>query len=367
VTAGVYLIVRSHVLFELSPVALDVVAWIGVVTVLLAGTCALAQWDIKRVLAYSTVSQLGYMFLAAGLGAYSAAMFFLVAHAFYKGLLFLGSGSVIHGLHDEQDMRQMGGLARKMPVTTVTMTIGALALAGVPLLAGFFAKDQILEVAFTNERFVFYVLGSIGAVFSALYIGRLIFLTFFGAPRSEAATHAHESPWVMAGPLAILAVGAAGAGLLEVNGEGTLSRFLEPIVGVSPAGTKTLPTVAFYTAAMVITFGGLLAALWIYASGRVDWIALRERLEPLPRTLLNGWYVDRGYDALIVHPAKAAAWITAFVVDARGIDGVVNGIGGGMKRLAQGGRLIQTGFVRSYALAVFLGAVALLAYVGIRS
>jgi NADH-quinone oxidoreductase subunit L len=367
VTAGVYLIVRSHVLFELSPVALDVVAWIGIVTVLFAGTCALAQWDIKRVLAYSTVSQLGYMFVAAGLGAYSAAMFFLVAHAFYKALLFLGSGSVIHGMHDEQDLRKMGGLARRMPLTTITMVIGALSLAGVPFLAGFFAKDQILEVAFTNERFAFYVLGSIGAVFSALYIGRLVFLTFFGTARSEAAQHAHESPTVIVGPLAILGVGAAAAGLLELNTEGTLARFLAPVVGVAAAGTRTLPTVGFYTVALTITFGGLLAALWVYAAGRVDWMALRDRLEPMPRTLLNGWYVDRGYDALVVQPAKTAAWITAFVVDARGIDGVVNGIGGGVKRLAQSGRLIQTGFVRSYALAVFLGAVALLAYVGIRS
>ena len=367
VTAGVYLIVRSHVLFELSPIALDVVAWIGIVTVLYAGTCALAQWDIKRVLAYSTVSQLGYMFVAAGLGAYSAAMFFLVAHAFYKGLLFLGSGSVIHGLDDEQDLRQMGGLARKMPVTAVTMVIAALALAGFPLLAGFYAKDQILEVAFTNEKYAFYVLGSIGAVFSALYIGRLVFLTFFGRPRSEAAEHAHESPAVMLGPLVVLAAGAAGAGLLETNGEGVLSRFLEPVVGVAPGGARTLPTVAFYAVAMVITFGGIVTALWIYASGRVDWLALRGRLEPLPRTLQNGWYVDAGYDAAIVQPAKRAASITAYVVDARGVDGLVNAIGGGVKRLAQSGRLIQTGFVRSYALAVFLGAVALLAYVGIRS
>jgi NADH-quinone oxidoreductase subunit L len=367
VTAGVYLIVRSHVLFELSPVALDVVAWIGVITVLFAGTCALAQWDIKRVLAYSTVSQLGYMFVAAGLGAYSTAMFFLVAHAFYKALLFLGSGSVIHGMGDEQDLRKMGGLARRMPLTTITMVIGALSLAGVPFLAGFFAKDQILEVAFTTERFAFYVLGSIGAIFSALYIGRLVFLTFFGKPRSEAAEHAHESPAVMVGPLAILAVGAAAAGLLELNTEGKLARFLEPVVGVAAAGTRELPTVGFYAVAMVITFGGLLATLWIYASGRIDWLGLRERLEPLPRTLLNGWYVDRGYDELVVQPAKTAAGITAFVVDARGIDGVVNGIGGGVKRLAQSGRLIQTGFVRSYALAVFIGAVALLAYVGIRS
>jgi NADH-quinone oxidoreductase subunit L len=366
VTAGVYLVVRSAPIFEVSPVALDVVALVGLVTMLFAGVCALAQWDIKRALAYSTISQLGYMFLAAGLGAYAAAMFFLVAHAFYKALLFLGSGSVIHGMHEEQDMRKMGGLLRRMPVTGVTMIVGGLALAGFPFMAGFFAKDVVLEIANTNERWGYYVLGSLGALFSALYIGRLLFLTFFGKPRSERAERAHESPAVMWVPLAILAIGATFGGWLSLGPEGRVGRFMEPIVGLVPEGEAGLGEPVFYAIAVAITLIGLLATWWIHGSGRVDWLALRERLEPLPRASLHGWYVDRAYDLLVVQPGKTAARITAFVVDARWIDGLVDAIGGGVKRLAHGGRLIQTGFVRSYALAVFLGAVGVLIYVGVR-
>ena len=194
VTAGVYLVLRAHVLFEVSGVALVVVTVIGLVTVLFAGTCALGQDDIKRVLAYSTVSQLGYMFVAAGLRAYSAALFMLVAHAFYKALMFLGAGSVMHGMHEETDMKKMGGLLQRMPVTGVTFLVGAVALAGVPPLAGFFAKDQILEVAnHTGHEWV-YVLGTLGALISALYIGRLIFLTFFGTAREAPRRSAPTSP-----------------------------------------------------------------------------------------------------------------------------------------------------------------------------
>jgi len=366
VTAGVYLVVRSAPIFEASSIALDVVAVVGLVTLLFAGVCAVAQWDIKRALAYSTISQLGYMFLAAGLGAYAAAMFFLVAHAFYKALLFLGSGSVIHGMDEEQDMRKMGGLFRKMPVTAVTMILGALALAGFPFMAGFFAKDVVLEIANTNERWGFYVLGSIGALLSATYIGRLIFLTFFGKPRSEQAEDAHESPAVMWIPLAVLALGATFGGWLSLGPEGRISSFMEPIVGLVPEGEAGLGRPIFYAVAVAVTLTGLILTWWIHGSGRVDWLAQRERLEPLPRASLNGWYVDRAYDLLFVQPGKTAAWLAAFVVDAKGIDGLVNAIGGGVKRLAQGGRLMQTGFVRSYALAVFVGAVAVLAWVGWR-
>ena len=366
VTAGVYLVIRSVPIFELSPIALDVVAWVGLLTLLFAGVCALAQWDIKRALAYSTISQLGFMFLAVGLHAYAAAMFFLVAHAFYKALLFLGSGSVIHGMHDEQDLRHMGGLWRQMPWTAFTMGMGALALAGFPFMAGFFAKDIVLEIANTNERWGFYVLGSVGALLSALYIGRLWFLAFAGEPRSEAARHAHESEPLMVVPLAVLGVGAALGGLLSLGPEGRLARFLEPLVGLVPEGEHGIPAPAFFAIAVGITLVGLAATWWVHGSGRVDWMRLRERLEPIPRAALNGWYVDRAYDVLIVQPAKTFAWITAYVVDVRGVDGLVNAIGGGAKRVAQGGRLLQTGFVRSYALVVFVGAVAALLYVGSR-
>ena len=366
VTAGVYLVVRSVPIFELSPVALDVVAWVGLLTLLFAGVCALAQWDIKRALAYSTMSQLGFMFLAVGMRAYAAAMFFLVAHAFYKALLFLGSGSVIHGMHEEQDMRHMGGLWRRMPWTAFSMGIGALALAGFPFMAGFFAKDIVLEIANTNERWGFYVLGSVGALLSALYIGRLWFLTFAGEPRSEAAVHAHESEPLIVVPLAILGVGAALGGVLSLGPEGRLARFLEPLLGLVPEGEQGVSPPVFFAIAIGITLAGLALTWWVHGSGRVDWLGLRSRLEPLPEAALHGWYVDLGYDLVVVQPAKSLSWITAFVVDARGIDGLVNAIGGGAKRIAQGGRLLQTGFVRSYALAVFLGAVAVLVFVGLR-
>ena len=365
VTAGVYLVVRSHVLFELSGVALTVVLVVGVVTAVFAATCAIAQQDIKRVLAYSTISQLGFMFMAAGMRAYSVAMFFLVAHAFYKALLFLGAGSVIHGMHDEQDLRQMGGLRRLMPITFVAFAVGALAQAGIPPLVGFFAKDAVLEVAQHTGREVVYVLGAFAAFLSAFYLGRMLYLTFFGEARSDPARNAREAPPVMWVPLAILAVGAATAEWLNLTPEGRLTGFLESVTGATPAG-HGLAVAELAAVATIISIVALGLTWWIYGSRRVDWIGFRERLEPLPRAALNGWYVDRGYDTVVIQPAKAGAWITAYVVDARIIDGAVNAIGGGVKRLAEGGRLLQTGFVRSYALAVFLGAVAILVYVGAR-
>jgi NADH-quinone oxidoreductase subunit L len=366
VTAGVYLVVRTHALFEASGIALTVVLVVGLVTALFAGTSALGQNHIKRVLAYSTISQLGYMFFAAGMRAYAAAVFLLVAHAFYKALMFLASGSVIHGMDGEQDMRKMGRLLKRMPVTGWTFMAGALALAGVPPLAGFFAKDQILELANHTGRYGAWALMTIGALLSALYIGRLVFMTFFGPARSRAAEHAHESSSVMTGPLIVLAAGAAAAGLLNLTPEGTLAALLEPAVGTPPGGEGLQPWAISATGA-VIAVAGLALAWLVYGSGRVDWARMTDRLEPLPRTLENGWYVDRAYDLLVVQPGKALARIAAFVVDAKVIDGLVNATGAGVKRLAQGGRLVQTGFVRSYAAILFLGAVVLLAYVGVKA
>jgi NADH-quinone oxidoreductase subunit L len=366
VTAGVYLVVRSAPLFELSGVALTVVLVIGLITALFAATCALAQDDIKRVLAYSTISQLGFMFVAAGMRFYTGAMFMLVAHAFYKALMFLGAGSVMHGMHEETDLQRMGGLIRRMPITGWTFVIGALALAGIPPLAGFFAKDQILEIANHTGHAWVYVLGTIGALLSALYIGRLLFLAFFGEPRSEEAEHAHESPPVMTVPLVVLAAGAVVAGLLLANSaEGTLARFLEPLTGAVPQG-EGLSTLALSVIATAIALGAIAVAWWVYASGRVDRVAFRERLQPLPRAAAAGWYVDQAYSTLIVNPGIAAARFSANVFDAKGIDGLVNGIGGGVRRLAAAGRRIQTGFVRSYALGLFVGAVGVLLWLGTR-
>ena len=273
---------------------------------------------------------------------------------------------MIHGMHDEQDLRQMGGLRRAMPITAVTMGIGVLALAGFPFMAGFFAKDLVLAIAATQGRMGYYALGSIGAVLSALYIGRLWFLTFGGRGRSGSAEGAHESSPILWVPLTILAAGALLAGLISSSPEGKLESFLRPVAGLATEGTLGLPKAWLSAIAVAIAIAGLAVAGWVYGSGRVNWLALRERLEPLPRTLLNGWYVDRAYDTVIVQPAKAGAWITAYVVDARIVDGAVNAVGGGVKRLAQGGRLVQTGFVRTYALVLFVGTVAILAYVGAR-
>jgi NADH-quinone oxidoreductase subunit L len=366
VTAGVYLVVRSHVLFELSGTALDVVLVIGLFTALFAAACAIGQNDIKRVLAYSTISQLGYMFIAVGLGAYTLAMFMLVAHAFYKALMFLGAGSVMHAMHGETNLERMGGLIRRMPITGITFTVGALALAGLPPLSGFFAKDLILEVASSQGRVWVYILGSVGALLSAFYIGRLTFLTFYGRPRSEEAEQAHESTPVMWIPLVLLAAGTAFAGYLSTSAEGRLEHLLEPVHGAVPEGTAGLATPALLTIAIVISLLGLAIAWLVYASGRVDRLALRERLGSIPRLLEAGWYVDRAYDAVAIQPAKAAAGFAATAVDTGIIDGAVNGIGGSIRRLAGFGRRIQTGFVRTYALFVFAGAVGVLVYLGFR-
>ena len=366
VTAGVYLVLRMHPIFELSGVALTVVAIVGVVTMLFAGVCAFGQDDIKRVLAYSTISQLGYMFLAAGLRAYSIALFMLVAHAFYKALMFLGAGSVMHGMNDHTDMKEMGGLMRRMPVTGVTFVIGALALAGVFPLSGFFAKDHILEVANSTGEGWFYVLGTLGALVSALYIGRLVFLTFFGRPRSQEAEHAHESKAIMTIPLIILAIGAAAAGSLDLSVDGLLSRFVEPGLGPVPEGAAGIALSALIAVSMSLSVIGLLVAWFVYGSGRIDWLALRVRMQPAQRVLENGFYVDDYYSALLVTPGKAIAAFTAYVFDAEVIDGAVNGIGAGVRSLARSGRRLQTGLVRTYALAFLAGAIGLLVYVGSR-
>jgi NADH-quinone oxidoreductase subunit L len=298
--------------------------------------------------------------------AYGVAIFMLVAHAFYKALMFLGAGSVMHGMHDEADMKQMGGLIRRMPLTGWTFVIGAVSLAGVPFLAGFYAKDEILEIANAGGRTWVYVLGSLGAVLSALYIGRLIFLTFFGSPRSEAAEHAHESPPVMTVPLALLAIGAAGAGLLNATPEGRVAGFLEPVVGTVAIGTQGLGTTVLTAVAVTIASLGLVSAWFVYASGKVDWLALRVRLAPVQRLLANGWYLDTYYSAILVTPGEAVAAFSAYVVDARFIDGIVNGAGGAVRGLAGAARRVQTGFVRNYALAFLAGVVGVLVYAGLR-
>ena len=365
VTAGVYLVARTHVFFEISGVALTVVLVIGLLTAVYAATCALGQDDLKRVLAYSTISQLGYMFFALGLKAYAAALFLLVTHAFYKALLFLSAGSVMHGLGGETDLKKMGALRRAMPVTAAMLGVGALAIAGVPPLSGFFAKDQILEVANRSGYLLAWLVALAGAFLSALYISRLTFLSFFGRDRTERA--AHESPPVMTIPLAILAVGAAFGGVLGLSATtGRLHSFLAPVLGELTEGTSGLPTVVLSVISVLVALAGIGVGWLVYGSGRIDWMALRVRFAGVQRFLAHGWYVDDVYSTLLVGPGKAGAAFLVSEVDQHVIDGAVNGVGQVFQWAASRGRRLQTGLVRNYGLAFLVGVVVIFVYVGVR-
>jgi NADH-quinone oxidoreductase subunit L len=365
VTAGVYLVARTHLFFEISGVALTVVLVIGLLTAVYAATCALGQDDLKRVLAYSTISQLGYMFFALGLKAYAAALFLLVTHAFYKALLFLSAGSVMHGLGGETDLKKMGALRRAMPITAAMLGIGALAIAGVPPLSGFFAKDQILEVANRSGYLIAWLVALAGALLSALYISRLTFLAFFGRDRTERA--AHESPPVMTVPLAILAVAAIFGGVLGLSATtGRLHAFLAPVLGELAEGTSGLPIVVLSVISVLVALAGIAVGWLVYGSGRIDWVALRVRFAGVQRFLAHGWYVDDVYSTLLVGPGKAGAAFLASEVDQRVIDGAVNGVGQLFQWAASRGRRLQTGLVRNYGLAFLVGVVVIFLYVGVR-
>jgi NADH-quinone oxidoreductase subunit L len=362
VTAGVYLVVRSHVLFELSGTALTV----GLVSALYAALASIGQFDLKRALAYSTMSQIGFMFFAAGMRFYTGAMLLLVCHAFYKALLFLTAGNVLHGLHDETDMRRMGGLRADMPLSATWFTIGALSLAGIPPLAGFFAKDQIVGFAATSGREVAWVLASLGAFLSALYIARPLFLTFFGSRRGE--EHAHEAPTPMQAPLAVLAfLTAVGGLLLGLTAEGgRLARFLEPVVGVVEHGEAALPDAALIAISIVLALAAVAVAFWVWASGRVDWEVFPQRQPELAGWLANAFYLNTLYAWLVQHPGKAFGRVLT-VVDDRVIDAAVNEVAEDVVEASGVAPRIQRGFVRSYALAFLLGAVALLLFLGLRA
>ena len=366
VTAGVYLVVRTHALFEASEVALVVVAVVGVVTALYAGLSAIGQDDLKRVLAYSTISQLGYMFLAAGVGAYAVAIFHLVAHAFFKALLFLSAGSVMHATGGVIEMPRLGGLRRRMPVTAAVFAIGGLALAGIPLLAGFFSKDQILGAAYGAGRSGLWIAGLIAAFVTAVYVARAYFMTFEGRLRSD--LHPHEAPALMTAPMITLAVLTVLGGLLGASVEtGRIQHFLAPVVGEAEHAAGGLSELALSVIATAVALAGLLVGWFVYGSGRVDWQRLRQRLSGVRRTLGHGFYVDDAYGRGLVLPAKALSSFAAYTLDARVIDGAVDGLGRAFGRLAAVGRRLQSGLVRSYALAFLLGAVALLIVLGVRS
>ncbi len=379
VTAGVYLIARASALFAAATSTSAIVAWVGVLTALFAATIAIVQVDIKRVLAYSTISQLGYMFLGVGVGAYTAAIFHLVTHAFFKALLFLGAGSVMHavehGAHhagehvDPQDMRQMGGLWERARWTGITFLVGAAALAGLPLTSGFFSKDEILAGAFLEGHVLLYGVGLLTAFLTATYSFRQFFLVFAGEPRSEAARHAAESPRVMLVPLAVLAVLALGAGLVLgwPPEHGIIHTWLEPAFAVAREGTKAeggagLSPMTLLLISSVVALAGAGLAYGAYVRKAVDPAALSVRFRPLYVLLWNRYYVDELYALLFVRPFFGLARFLADVVDKLVIDGAVNGVAtvtAGAHALA---RRLQAGYVRVYALSMVLGALLVLGY-----
>jgi NADH-quinone oxidoreductase subunit L len=379
VTAGVYVVARSNVLFTHAPTAMLVVAIVGCATAIFAATIGLVQTDIKKVLAYSTVSQLGYMFLACGVGAFSAGIFHLMTHAFFKALLFLAAGSVIHAMAGEQDMRRMGGLSKKIKWTYVTMLTGTLAIAGAPLFAGFFSKDEILLADFVSVEgspstgHILYAIGLLTALLTSFYMFRLIFLTFFGKQRyDEHHVHVHESPWSMLGPLVILAVLSIFGGWLALpsfwGGPDYFANFLGPVFGrgesaaaEAAAHSLELPLAGVAVLTALIGFS---VAFWLYIRQPGKPEQLANSLKGAYTTLYNKYYVDELYAAVIIKPLM---WISTNVlwkaVDVAGIDGTVNGIASGAKSVGDTVRHAQSGNTRSYAVWVVIGALVIIAVI----
>jgi NADH-quinone oxidoreductase subunit L len=405
VTAGVYLIGRNAVLYSHAPEVLSLVAVIGAATALWAGAIGMVQNDIKRVLAYSTVSQLGYMFLAMGVGAYSAGIFHLFTHAFFKALLFLGSGAVIHALAGEQDLRKMGGLKADLPLTYWTFVVGALAIAGVPLLSGFFSKDEILFRTFAGGHQILWTIGAVTSLMTAFYMFRLVFLAFHGtrrtgvpagapvgaahtaagsavhaqkpdaeSPDAHHAVHLHDAPPAMAIPLVVLAIGSVLAGYLGVpaalGGSNVLEHFLAPSlaahVAEGAAGTAEHAShgvelgLMLVSSLIAVAGIGLAAFLYLARPKLPDLVAAR--FPGVYRFLINKGYVDEVYDIVIVQPIKALSEQVLWKVDAAVIDGAVNGTGAIVVEAGSAARLTQTGSMRAYAVSVLLGVVLIVGY-----
>jgi NADH-quinone oxidoreductase subunit L len=376
VTAGVYMVSRMHVLFSRSAAAMLAVAIVGAVTAFYSATIGLAQTDIKKVLAYSTVSQLGYMFLGCGVGAYAAGIFHLMTHAFFKGLLFLAAGSVIHAMGGEQDMRNMGGLWKKIPWTYATMLIATLAISGAPFFAGFFSKDEILFEAYAgpNASHVFYGFGIAGALLTACYMFRLIFLTFHGKPRyDEHHVHVHESPKTMLVPLVILAILSIFGGWVALppywGGQDYFKLFLTPVFSsswdlatklhpdwIEPAHSLELQMTGIAVAVALI---GFLIAWYVYILKPELPKKIAQSFRPIHQLLLQKYYVDELYEAVIIGPC---VWLSRNVlwkiIDVGLIDGTVNGLAFLSRGVGGGLRHIQGGNTRSYAAWVVVGAVA---------
>jgi NADH-quinone oxidoreductase subunit L len=357
VTAGIYMIARSNILYSAAPFTMNIVAIIGAATALFAATIALRQNDIKKVLAYSTVSQLGYMFLALGSGAYVAAVFHVMTHAFFKALLFLGSGSVIHAMSGQQDIRFMGGLKNKLPITYWTFLIGCLAIAGIVPFSGFFSKDSILLAAFEHNKFL-YIIGLLTAGLTAFYMFRLLFITFFGGFRGteEQRHHVHESPSAMTIPLIVLAILSVIGGFVNVPaifaGGERLTEFLSPVI--NPTSETS---VSHSTEWLLMGLTTVIAVIAIYIAWSRYKIYKEEQPTAFGKLLQNKWYVDELYDSIIVKPLNALGSFANNVFEKSGIDALVNGVGRLVNYGSRQLRWLQSGQVGSYVLLMVISMV----------
>ncbi|MDI9869856.1 MULTISPECIES: NADH-quinone oxidoreductase subunit L [Bacteroidota] len=367
VTAGIYMIIRSNVLYSLSPETLEVIGWVGTATALLAASIGLLQNDIKKVLAYSTVSQLGYMFMGLGVMAYSSSFFHVMTHAFFKALLFLGAGSVIHAMSDEQDIRSMGGLRKKLPITFITFLIATIAISGIPPFAGFFSKDEILAHVYEHNKLM-WVLALAGSMMTSFYMFRLLFLTFFGEFRGthEQEHHLHESPIAMTAPLMILAVLSAAGGFFNLphifGGHASLATFMEPLFAQSHVAAHA-PDEATEKMLMIVS---VIAALVSAAVAYVIYVSKKAVPEAdgtetgLQKVVYNKYYIDELYDTVFVKPITALSNILHSFVEFLVIDLIVEGIGKLVKGISGEARLLQNGTTGYYIFAMVISIAVML-------
>lgn len=359
VTAGVYMIARSHVIYSLAEFTQNIVAWIGLATAILAATIAMYQNDIKKVLAYSTVSQLGFMFLALGVGAYTTGVFHVMTHAFFKALLFLGAGSVIHAMSGEQDISKMGGLKKVLPITSLTFLLGVLAISGFPFTSGFVSKDEILIAVYSKNKIMFY-LAAFAAVLTAIYMIRLFMLVFMGSFRGteEQKHHLHESPKAITIPLIILAVLSVVAGLVQLphafGGHEYFNHFLSSVVPSLHIDDPNLATKEYYLLGATIV--GLIL-VYVFAKKKFEVSSFNPEFTGVKKFLHQKWYVDEVYDFIIVKPIQWFSKILNNVIEIKGIDAIVNSVGKSVKYTSRQIRLLQSGQVGSYVLMMVLGIV----------
>ncbi|MCH8837018.1 MAG: NADH-quinone oxidoreductase subunit L, partial [Candidatus Marinimicrobia bacterium] len=379
VTAGVYMVARCMPLFLASEFALEVVAVVGALTALLAALIALTQTDLKRVLAYSTISQLGFMFLSLGTGSLlgvTAAMFHLFTHAFFKSLLFLGAGSVIHGLGGEQDMRKMGGLKKAMPGTHLTMLVGVLAIAGIPGLSGFFSKDEILWAAFSHYTgFISWIwlIGIITVGLTSFYMFRLLFLTFYGQPNEKGRPEPHESPSIMIIPLILLAFLSILGGYVGIpeslGGHNAFHHFLAPVVAVFTVAegaiqdTNHLVEILLMAMSTAVALGGAYYAYQVYVGQPAHAEALAQKLQLLHRLSFNKYYVDEAYQALVVRPLRSFSGLLWRWFDEKLVDRVANGAGDIFFKAGGLIRLVQNGLIQQYAAFILVGVLFIMGYI----